>query len=89
MLIDPVVRYTKPCKCDIAEFGTAEQHQLHEQTLQNAVQYADPNAVQAFEILLEHFKGCVQTARNSHRFTHHFLGNGHMPAQKFDYVEQQ
>jgi len=22
MLIDPVVRYTKPCKCDIAEFGT-------------------------------------------------------------------
>ena len=62
---------------DIAELGTAEQHQLHEQTLQNATHYAEPDAAPTFQILLEHFKSCVQSSRNAQRFSHHFMGKGH------------
>lgn len=59
---------------DIATIGTTEQHQLHQQTLQNAVQYATPETTESFEELLQHFNGCIQMARNAHRFSHSAMG---------------
>ncbi|OGT65401.1 MAG: hypothetical protein A3J38_03740 [Gammaproteobacteria bacterium RIFCSPHIGHO2_12_FULL_45_9] len=73
---------------EIAELGTAEQQQLHEQTLQNATQYATPESAPAFEVLLEHFKGCVQTAHNAQRFATHTLLGGAVPPPA-SYAEQQ